>query len=79
MRFRSRHETRLRVTTWGLRLQLNEGVEGQKGGRDQLLRLQHEAELNEFPVRKLKLQPLYWSRTSKEVATNHSGHDLNKH
>ena len=59
MLFRSRHETRLRVTTWGLRLQLNEGVEGQKGGRDQLLRLQHEAELNEFLVRKLELQPLF--------------------
>ena len=79
MLFRSRHETGLRVTTWGLKLQLNEGVEGQKGGRDQLLRLQHQAEPNEVPTRKLKLRPLYWSRTSKEVATNHSGRDLKKH
>ena len=75
---RSRHETGLRVTTWGLRLQLNEGVEGQKGGRDQLLRLQHEAKQNEVTVIKLKLRPLYWSRTSKEVATNHSSHDVKK-
>ena len=57
MLFRSRHETGLRVTTWGLRLQLNEGVEGQKGGHDQLLRLQHEAEPNEVPARKFKLRP----------------------
>ena len=73
MLFRSRHETRLRVTTWGLRLQLNEGVEGKKGGRDQLLRLQHEAEPNEVPVRKLKSRPII------QVATNHSGRDLKKH
>ena len=59
MLFRSQHEIGLRVTTWGLRLQLNEGFEGQKAGRDQLLRLQHEAEPNEVPVRKLKLRPLY--------------------
>ena len=76
---RSQHETGLRVTTWGLRLQLNEGVEGQKGGHDQVLRLQHEAESNEVPARKFKLRPLYLSRTSKEVATNHSGCDLKKH
>ena len=60
MLFRPRHETGLRVTTWGLRLQ-------------------HEAEPNEVPARKLKLRPLIWSRTSKEVATNHSDHDLKKH
>ena len=36
MLFRSRHETGLRVTTWGLRLQ-------------------HEAEPNEVPTRKLKI------------------------
>ena len=58
MLFRSRHETGLRVTTWGLRLQLNEGVEGQKRGCDQLLRLQHEAEPKEVPVRKLKSRPI---------------------
>ena len=79
MLFRPRHETELRVTTWGLRLQLNGGVEGQKVGRDQLLRLEHEAEPNEVPARKLKLRPLYWSKTSKEVTTNHSGRDLKKH
>ena len=61
MLFRSQHETRLRVTTWGLRFQLNGIAEGQKGGRDQLL----------------KLRPLYWSRTSINVATNHLGRDLN--
>ena len=55
MLFRSRHEIGLRVTTWGLRLQLNEGVEGQKGGRDQLLRLQHEAEPNEVSARKFEV------------------------
>ena len=59
MLFRSQHETGLRVTTWGLRLELNEGVEKQKAGRDQLLRLQHEAKPNEVPARKLKLRPLY--------------------
>ena len=42
------------------------------------LRLQHEAKPNEVPARKLKLRPLIWSRTSEEVATNHSGHDLNE-
>ena len=46
MLFRSRHETGLRVTTWGLRLQ-------------------HEAEPNEVPVRKLKLRPLIGSRISR--------------
>ena len=59
MLFRSRHETGLRVTIWGLRLQLNEGVEGKKGGRDKLLRLQYEVEPNEVHARKLKLRPLY--------------------
>ena len=42
------------------------------------LRLQHEDEPNEVPARKLKLRQLIWSRTSKEVATNHSGRDLNE-
>ena len=59
MQFRSQHETRLRVTTRSLRLQL-------------------EVEPNELHARKLKLRPLIWSRTSKEVATNHSGRDLNE-
>ena len=67
MLFRSRHETGLRVTTWGLRLQLNEGVEGQKGGRDQLLRLQHEAEPNKVPVRKLKSRPIIQVATRRNT------------
>ena len=42
------------------------------------LRLQLEVEPNEVSARKLKLRLLIWSMTSKEVATNHSGRDLNE-
>ena len=62
-----------------LRSRPKERLSTTKPGRNLILRSQHETSPTKSLPSKWKLRPLNQSRTSKEVATNRSGRDLNTH